>query len=155
MKRLPVLIVAALAAAATALVLAVGGSAQGPKARTIQLVEQEGQFTEVPNPPKGFSPGDEFVIRGKLTDTSGEAAGTDHAYCVITKASRHHPVADCTASFFLRDGKISVVGGVHLERRKQVLPVVGGTGAYVGAQGTAVSESRKGNKTAWTFNLMP
>jgi len=154
MRRLSLLIIAALAAAATALVLAVGGSAQG-NPHTIQLVERTVQNTQVHNPPKGFSQGDEFVFRSKLTDTSGQRAGTDGGYCIFTKAARRSPVAECSASLFLSDGKISVSGGANLGGRKVLLPVVGGTGAYEGAQGTLLVEERKGNKSDLTVNLQP
>jgi len=152
MRKLPLLIAAGLAASATALVLAVGGSAQGPTPKTIQLVEQGVQFTEVRNPPKGLSQGDAAVYRAKLKDTSGQAVGTYHSHCLISKAGSH-PVALCTDSFFLRDGRITAVGGVNLDRN-QLLPVVGGTGAYEGAQGTLLIEAGK-RKTVLTFNLKP
>ena len=153
MRRLTLRIGAGVAASATALVLAVGGSAQGPTPKTIQLVESTpSKFTEVRNPPKGLSQGDAAVYRAKLTDTSGQAAGTYHSHCLITKAG-NRPVALCTDSFFLRDGRITAVGGVNLDRN-QLLPVVGGTGAYEGAQGTLLIEAGK-RKTVLTFNLKP
>src|SRR5918995_648083 len=99
MRRLPLLIIAALAASATALALAVGGSAQGPQ--TIQLVERTVQGTEIHNPARGFSQGDAFVFRSTLKDTSGQPAGTDGGYCVFTKATRRNPVGQCSATLFL------------------------------------------------------
>jgi len=152
MRKLPLLIATGLAASATALVLAVGGSAQAPTPRAIQLVEQGVQYTEVRNPPKGLSQGDAAVYRAKLKDTSGQAVGSDHSSCVITRAG-NHPVALCTDSFFLGDGRITAVGGVNLDRA-QLLPVVGGTGAYERAQGTVRIEF-VGKKTVLTFNLKP
>src|SRR5918996_6585055 len=102
MRKLPLLVAAGVAASATALVLAVGGSAQGPNPKTIQLVESKPfQFTEVRNPPKGLSQGDAAVYRAKLKDSSGQAVGTYHSHCLITKTGKH-PVAVCTDSFFLR-----------------------------------------------------
>jgi hypothetical protein len=152
MRRLPLLIIAALAASATALALAVGGSAQGP--HTIQLVERAVQSTEIPNPPRGLSQGDGFAFRSKLTDASGQAAGTDHYSCVFTKAGRRNPVVVCTASIFLRDGRITVAGGVNLARRLQLIPVVGGTGAYEGAGGTLLIANRR-HTADLTINLRP
>jgi hypothetical protein len=70
---------------------------------------------------------------------------------VLTKTGKH-PVALCTDSFFLRDGRITAVGGVNLDRN-QLLPVVGGTGAYEGAHGTVLFEF--GKKPVLTFNLKP
>jgi|SRR5215217_2860684 len=152
MRKLPLLLAAGLAASATALVLAVAGTAQGPTPKTIELLEQGLQFTEVRNPPKGLSQGDAAVYRAKLKDSSGQAVGSDHSSCVITKAG-NHPVALCTDSFFLRDGRITAVGGVNLDRA-QLLPVVGGTGAYEGAQGTVLIEAGR-RRTVLTFNLKP
>lgn len=151
-KRLALLIAAGVAASATALVFAVGGSAQGPTPKTFQLVESPSQFTEVGNPPKGLSQGDVAVYRAQLKDGSGQTVGSEHSHCVVTKAG-NHPVALCTDSIFLRDGRITAVGGVNLDR-DQLLPVVGGTGAYEGAEGTLLIEAGR-RKTVLTFNLRP
>jgi hypothetical protein len=152
-RLLPLLIAAAAAAAATALLLAGGGSAQGPNAQTIQLVERPVQFTEVPNPPKGTTQGDEAVLRGQLKDAAGQAVGTDYSVCVAVKGG-NHPVGQCTNSYFLQDGRITAVGGVNLDQRKQLLPVVGGSGAYEGAKGTVLTELGR-KKTVLTFELKP
>jgi hypothetical protein len=152
-KRLAVLMAAGLAASATALVLAVGGSAQGPTAKTFQLEESPPfQFTEVHSPPKRVPQGDAAVYRAKLTDASGQTVGSEHSHCVFTKAGSH-PVALCTDSIFLRDGRITAVGGVNMDR-DQLLPVVGGTGAYEGAEGTLLIAPRR-RKTVLSVNLRP
>jgi hypothetical protein len=62
-------------------------------------------------------------------------------------------VAVCSDSIFLRDGRITAVGGVNLGRG-QLLAVVGGTGAYEGAQGTLLIEAGR-RKTVLTLNLRP
>ena len=153
MRKVALLITAGVAASATALVLAVGGSAQDTSGRTFQLLEGKPfHFKEVHTPPKGLSPGDAAVSRAALKDSSGKAAGSYHSHCLITKAGAH-PVALCTHSFFLRDGRISAAGGVNLDR-SQLVPVVGGTGAYEGAQGTVLIEAGR-KKTVLTFNLKP
>ena len=152
-KRLALLSAAAVAASATALVLAVGGSAQGPTAKTFQLEESPPfKFTEVDNPPKSVPQGDAAVYRAKLKDASGQTVGSEHSYCVMTKAG-NHPVALCTDSVFLKEGRITAVGGVNLDR-DQLLPVVGGTGSYEGAEGTLLIQPGR-RKTVLTFNLRP
>jgi len=152
-KRVSLLIAAAVAVSATALVLAVGGSAQGPTAKTFQLEESPPfKFTEVRNPPKWVPQGDAAVYRAKLKDASGQTVGSEHSYCVMTKAG-NHPVALCTDSVFLKDGRITAVGGVNLDR-DQLLPVVGGTGSYEGAEGTLLIQPGR-RKTVLTFNLRP
>jgi hypothetical protein len=153
MKRLAVPIGAGLAASATALVLAVGGSAQGPNPKSFQLAEAPPlKLTMVENPPKDLSQGDAAVYRAQLKDASGQTVGSEHSHCAFTKAG-NHPVALCTDSIFLRDGRITAVGGVNMDR-DQLLPVVGGTGAYEEAEGTLlIAPGRK--KTVLTFNLKP
>ena len=152
-KRLALLIAAGVAASATALVLAGGGSAQGPTAKTFQLEESPPfKFTDVRHPPKDLSQGDAAVSRARLKDGSGQTVGSEHSHCVVTTAG-DHPVALCTNSVFLTDGRITAVGGVNLDRA-QLLPVVGGTGAYEGAEGTLLIEPGR-RKTVLTFNLRP
>jgi hypothetical protein len=71
---------------------------------------------------------------------------------VFTKPG-NHLVALCTDSIFLRDGRITAVGGVNMDR-DQLLPVVGGTGAYEGADGTLLIHPGR-RKTVLTLNLRP
>ena|ERR687898_2638981 len=153
LPKLALLIAAGLAASATALVLAIGGSAQGPTAKTFQLEESPPfKFTEVHSPPKRVPQGDAAVYRAKLKDASGQTVGSEHNHCLFTKAG-NRPVALCTDSVFLRDGRITAVGGANMDRA-QLLPVVGGTGAYEGAEGTLLIEPGR-RKTVLTFNLRP
>jgi hypothetical protein len=156
MKRLPLLIVGAVAASTTALMLAVTGSAQ-PGGRVIHVKEHEVQVRFLDHPPKKPSQGDEVVSRGKLFDTSGKQIGADGGSCVFLSAPRGKSMGDCTRVFFLPEGKISVLGGVRFREELQTfrLPVVGGTGAYDGAEGTLVFEQLKGAKNNITFNLKP
>jgi hypothetical protein len=157
MKRLPLLIAAAVAASATGLVFAITGSAKPPaQGRVIHVIERQVQETFVDNPPKNkTSQGDEFVFRGKLFDTSGKRVGSDGVSCLLLQVTRKRQTANCTAAIFLPDGKISVVGGVHFHGGAQTftLPVVGGTGAYVGAQGTLVIKQLNSNKSDLTITL--
>ncbi len=161
MRRLHVLIGAVLAASGVALALAVGGSAQAPQAgTTIQLVESELSSTEIANPPlKKFSQGDAFAFQGKLTDlATGDPAGSDGGFCVFFKAARQSATGQCSATLFLRDGQIALGGGVQFRRgvRTLTIPVVGGTEAYEGAQGSVLIEDRKGKPLAdYTVHLLP
>jgi hypothetical protein len=158
MKRLPLLIVGAVAASTVALMLAVTGSAQ-TQGRVIHVIVHEVQFTDVDHPPKKFSQGDEFVLRGKLfeTRTSKKQIGSSGGSCVFVVAARHKSAAQCTNVFFLPEGKITAIGGVWYRPELQTfaVPVVGGTGAYNGAEGTLVWEQLKGGKANLTFKLKP
>jgi hypothetical protein len=157
MKRLPLLIVGAVAASTTALMLAVTGSAQ-PQGRVIHVSEHEVQFTDIDHPPKKkFSQGDEFAFRTKLFDSAKEQIGSSGGSCVFLLAARHKSNAECTRVTFLPEGKITAIGGVWFRRSAQTftLPIVGGTGAYNGAGGTLVIEQLGGNKLDLTFKLKP
>jgi hypothetical protein len=159
MKRLPLLIVGAVAASTVALMLAVTGSAQ-PQGRVIHVFEHEVQFTEVNHPPKKFpSQGDEFAFRSKLfdTSTSKKQIGSSGGSCVFLLATRHKSNATCTRVTFLPEGKITVVGGVWFRPVNQrfTLPIVGGTRAYDGAEGTLVIQQHSGGHNDLTFNLKP
>jgi hypothetical protein len=157
MKRLPLLIVGAVAASTVALLLAVTGSAQ-PQGRVIHVIEHEVQFTDVDHPPKKkLSQGDEFAFRGKLFDTSEKRIGSSGGSCVFLLVTRHHSSGQCTRVTFLPEGKISAVGGLWFRPELQTftLPIVGGTGAYDGAEGTLVIEQHRGGKNDLTFKLKP
>ena len=158
MKRLPLLIVGAVAASTTALLLAVTGSAQ-PQGRVVHVIVHEVQFTDINHPPKKFSQGDEFVLRGKLfeTRTSKKQIGSSGGSCVFVVAARHKSAAQCTNVFFLPEGKITAIGGVWFRSSLQTftVPIVGGTGAYNGAEGTLVIKQLRGGKSNLTFKLKP
>jgi hypothetical protein len=156
-ERLPLLIVGAVAASTTALLLAVTGSAQ-PQGRVIHVSEHEVQFTDVDHPPKKkLSQGDEFAFRTKLFDTSEKQIGSSGGSCVFLLVTRHKSNAECTRVTFLPEGKITAIGGLWFRPSLQTftLPVVGGTRAYNGAEGTLVIEQLGGNKLDLTFNLKP
>ena len=158
MKRLPLLIVGAVAASTVALLLAVTGSAQ-PQGRVLHVISHEVQATFIDHPPKKNRPtqGDEIVYRGKLFDASKKRIGTSGGSCVFVVAARHKSAAECTNAFFLREGKITAVGGVWYRPENQTftVPIVGGTDAYNGAEGTLVWEQVKGGKANLTFKLKP
>ena len=156
MKRVPLLIVGAVAASTVALMLAVTGSAQ-TQGRVFHVIVHEVQFTDVDHPPKKFSQGDEFVFRGKLFDTSKKHIGSSGGSCVFVVAARHKSAAQCTNVFFLPEGKITAIGGVWYRPELQTfaVPIVGGTGAYNGAEGTLVIKQLRGGKSNLTFKLKP
>jgi hypothetical protein len=159
MKRLPLLIVGAVAASTVALMLAVTGSAQ-PQGRVIHVFEHEVQATYSDHPPKKkTSQGDELAFRSKLfeTRTSKKQIGSSGGSCVFLLATRHKSNATCTRVTFLPEGKITVVGGVWFRPENQTftLPIVGGTGAYNGAEGTLVIEQHNGGHNELTFKLKP
>jgi hypothetical protein len=122
------------------------------------VIYHDVQFTYVDHPPKKkSSQGDEFVFRGKLFDSTEKHIGSSGGSCVLLFATRHKETGDCTFVYFLPEGKISAVGGwsIHGGLQTFTMPVVGGTRAYNGAEGTVVVEQLKGGKANLTFNLKP
>lgn len=108
---------------------------QGFKETTLSLTEKDDQFkaNDVPPPSKGeedISPGDSFTF---TSDISGDRDGRLLGFCVAT-SEEFQPT--CTATYTLDDGTIDVAGSPNFEETFEVA-VVGGTGAYVGASGSA------------------
>jgi hypothetical protein len=165
-KRLSLLAAAALAAAVAVTLLAATGGAQ-PAGRTITLIQRGGTFGFVDNPPKSPDPrfetrrarvsvGDMFAGSGRLYDAANRTRrlGTFHFACTVTVGGRPEPApVQCTGAMRLADGTLTLAVGGRLGQTTAAA-VTGGTGAYEGAEGTAVStETRRGER--WTIRLLP
>jgi hypothetical protein len=166
-KRLSLLAAAALAAVVAVTLLAATGGAQQPAGRTITLIQRGGTFGFVDNPPKSPDPqfetrrarvsvGDMFAGSGRLFDAANPARrlGTFHFACTITVGGRPEPApVQCTGAMRLADGTLTLAVGGRLGQTTAAA-VTGGTGAYEGAEGTAVeTERRRGSR--WTIRLLP
>ena len=157
---------AVTAAAATAAVLAAGGSAQAPGTRTLTFRETDrgSTFAAVDNPPRSrsrrgfptrFSAGDTLAFSQPLIQGSGPATGTLHATCTATtgRAQRFERVVfECHGTTTLPNGTITLEGAVRFGDEHAIIAVTGGTGAYTGARGTFTSA---GNPSTDTFTLLP
>jgi len=130
-----------------ALLLAACGSDSGAGrtlagGQTIGLHVRQVGVTTIPH----RGPANAWVIGSTLTDARGARMGVGHAYCVasarrlhpsddpVDLAKGHTPLRICIESFELRDGEITAQGEVLLGGTR-TMPVVGGTGAYLGAIG--------------------
>jgi hypothetical protein len=150
----------------TAAVLAGGGSAQAPAARTLAFSEgQRGStFKFVDNPPRSrgrtertttISMGDVFVFTNPLINGAGQRSGVLYATCVAARGGRlARTFLLCHGVAKLRDGDIALevatrIGGLVTGS------VVGGTGAYNGARGTFTSREVQGRPTVDLFQLLP
>lgn len=129
------------------LAVVTGTSAQSPAppSGTIQLVQLERDVKSglVDNPPRRKeSTGDIFTIGGAIRDADGRPAG--RAAAAFTQTERGY--AQGSAVFKLADGQIVLAGMLDDLGRNDTsdnLAIVGGTGAYAGARGTAaVTEGR-------------
>jgi hypothetical protein len=112
------------------------------------------------SPTKGerrrLSRDDTLVITNPLRDTSGEAAGRLRVTCAVTKAGGFDSAAgDCLGTFSLKRGRIYVTAPLNLAASRTTGTVLGGTGAYAGAQGTWTSVQHAGGSATDTFTFGP
>jgi hypothetical protein len=149
MKRLPSIVAASLAAIALAFVLAASGSAQQPGEQTIKLVERPGSERFVDNPPLGtrrsrrISAGDFSVETAPIFDESNTTRlGTSHALCVATRGGTLARVTfQCSGTFVLGQGTLALNFGGK-PGNEITGAITGGTGAFEGRTGSAVSRER-------------
>ena len=136
MKKLLLLAITAVAAIATAAILASSGSAQDAP-RTLNVTEtiQKGVGFFPKHAPRQ---GSRFGFGGRI---SGEESGFDRAVCTaignLRTRNRAAKVTLCTIEFELSKGSLSVQGMTPQRARDTPLSITGGTGAYDGARGTA------------------
>jgi dirigent-like protein len=148
MKRLALAVTACTAIAVPAALT--NATAQTGQPTTLELVQLERDVRDafVDNPPRRReSAGDVFIVSGRVRDTAGRPVG--RASAVFTQTSRSS--AQGAATFVLANGQI-VVEGRLAGSGADTFAVVGGTGAYAGATGTArITEGRR--RTEFTFTL--
>jgi hypothetical protein len=93
-----------------------------------------GDFTTIFHGRTPFAAGDGFTVWNAQSPS-----GVEMEYCVI--AQQGQPFW-CTETYVLPAGQIDAAGdAVSAGPTATVLPVVGGTGAYVGARGTITSST--------------
>jgi hypothetical protein len=150
MKRLAVMATVALAIGAFALISGAGAAPPNvPHSITLTFTEQESKgtfkfldirpLTEFTREgPRRVSPGDGFAVTAPLLDTSGARAGKLHVICQAANGARRFSRVRfvCQGEVTLKTGTLSITalfrdvgdGAVTGE-------VVGGSGAYEGANG--------------------
>jgi len=151
------LIPAALGAIATAATVAASGGAQTSGERTITVFEDVAHESSalVDNAPRSpsrnpdsrrfrLSAGDEHVARTPLLDGKGGARlGTSYAHAVVVGGKRFTSARlQADVILTLRDGTIALTGVAGAAQ--QPFAVIGGTGAYAGARGTATERETEG-----------
>jgi hypothetical protein len=148
-KRLAVLgAVAVVMALAISMMLPAG--AQDDERRTIRVasVTTEEEFVDVGAP--DFSLGDEFVFSSNLF-REGNRVGRTGVVCTITSVTREE--AECVATARFGNGQITAQGLVRGDPEQIVLPVTGGSGAYLGAEGAAHTRQVTPRREIITFRL--
>src|SRR5215217_6523681 len=113
-------------------------SASAPPSGELQIVLRPASFHLADLPPKRSgdgppSPGDASIIAYRVSDASGaKRLGRAQFVCVaVDRRGRHE---QCSGTIDLPDGQIATQGDA------ENVAVVGGSGAYAGARGTATGE---------------
>jgi hypothetical protein len=133
---------AALAAGAVAAAIPALTTAQSAQTRELTVREKVHGIAFVHHgKAKGemLARGDAVVTEQALTDPGGTSAGTLYTDC--TNIGAGAPVfkatLQCLSTYRLKDGQVASAGVVVLSNTKGLsFPIVGGSGAYAGAQGT-------------------
>jgi hypothetical protein len=147
MSRPTILAVAVTAAVASSAGLALAAdhpAPHGPDARasapptgTKQIVLRPKSFSFADVAPKRSgdgapSPGDASIITYRVLDAGGKRIGRAQFVCVATDRRGEHE--QCSGTIALPDGQIATQGDA------ENVALVGGTGVYAGARGTATGE---------------
>ncbi len=135
-----------LAAVAAGAALAPGTFGQSPSAPatlTLEMRHKEARVTMIDERPlmtrkrTTESPGDSVVSRGTLRNTAGAAVGAIHGKFVVTGGRSADTTEHVSATMVLADGQLALQGVIDQEGASEVVPIVGGSGRFDGAAGTA------------------
>jgi hypothetical protein len=125
----------------------VGRSAE----RTLRLFEYNdccGGFQPVPFAQRADTPGFAYLADNGVTDADGKKVGRFYTSCTLESVPvrpRTDPGSLCAYYFILRDGQF-VAEGAASDQIPWTVPIIGGTGTYLGARGsiTTVGVTRIG-----------
>ena len=146
--------IAATTTAVVALVAAGGAIAPAagpPRTLALNSVDQRCAYVDVGR--KGDSVGDEMFCRGTLRAAAGNAAAGSVRYaCAYLGTERAG--SQCTAQARLAGGTLLLAGTLSQTSAVSDWAVVGGTGTYVGARGSARLRQLSATRTAVTITLL-
>jgi len=141
-RALWIAVAVATVALAGAAYAAPQSSSQAAAKKTIELTEESAvpklKVIDVGDP--GLSQGDQVVTTDGLLDRKGAVAGSLEQVCTVVSpgANLFASTFDCTGSFDLADGSITVQGSFVPVAEVSSLAVTGGTGEFAKARGEAV-----------------
>jgi hypothetical protein len=126
--------------------------ASAPPAGALQVVLRQASLQLVDLPPKRSgdgppSPGDESITSYRVFDASG-AKRLGRAHFVCTSLDRRGEHEQCAGTIVLPDGQLATQGDADN------VAVVGGSGAYAGARGTATGADHP-DSVAVTVHFLP
>ena len=148
-SRLGMGLSAGVAAAATAAVLASGGAAQtgGTELNLTATSQKSAEFFPKHKP----HPGDQLGFGDKVR---GDDTGIDRAVCTLAGGGPGGGLP-CTVWVKLSKGTLQLQGVLPEKSHNAPIAVVGGTGAYNGARGTAFATDHGKGKTTIVVDLLP
>jgi hypothetical protein len=147
-KRIrPALAATATVAAATALLASTGAAQTGGTELHLTATSQKGADFFPKHAPR---PGDRLGFGDKL---SGDDTGIDRAVCTVVGGGGGQ--LPCNIWVKLSRGTIELQGMVPEKSRNAPIAVVGGTGSYNGARGTAYATDVSKTKTSIVVDLLP
>lgn len=113
------------------------GSARAADPWTLKTVAdaRSGIASPVDLGTQGDSPGDMFVFDQPLLNEAGQNIGSNSGFCVRTLPGQF---SQCQWTLTMSDGTITVAGR-EAESGPSDIPVIGGTGAYLGVSGVLVT----------------
>jgi hypothetical protein len=147
MRRSLIVATTAVAAIALAGIIATSGGAKpSPRTRTIHLTLLQIGGYDSPGPPR---PGFVHAFTDKVTGDDG-SKGHDVGLCtLITKTELL-----CHVQVILNTGQLAFQGILHQHDHNTPGTLLGGTGAYNGARGTAHTTDVNPTTTKVTVNLV-
>ncbi len=150
MSRTPLALTASLAVIATAAVFTTSGSAQAPAPTSLHFIEtaQNGVGFQPHNQPRE---GDRYGFGNRVR---GSDTGISRGLCTFIGAGKNQRVL-CTEAFQLSRGTLILEAIFSGAPNHSPGAVVGGTGAYKGARGTAVATELSRTKTDTQITLLP
>lgn len=90
----------------------------------------------------GDSPGDMFVFDQPLLNEARQPIGSNSGYCIRTLPGQF---SECQWTLTMSNGTITVAGR-EAETGTSLIPIIGGTGAYIGARGV-LTTTPNGDRT--------
>jgi hypothetical protein len=143
-----------LLAAVALAVGAVGPTAQAnapsSSQRTIRLYAHFVNDTQLDLGKRGPSPGDQFIVADPLFNSAdAEVVGHDRGVCEQTGVDPSKLLCDVTLT--LSNGQITIAGNANLTKVHNANAIIGGTGNYSTARGTATIDAVSAQKERLTL----
>ncbi len=101
---------------------------------------------------EGVSQGDITAFTGSLIDVEGAESGKSSGFCIVTDAEAK--LSECVWTYHFAEGTITVAGtepDLGADTAIQ-MPIVGGTGDYMGARGV-IHEQHNADQTVFTTTI--